>query len=88
MKIFSTVKITEHDIQNLSKSVNPENTSHNPKSKQTITFTNDENSITYQFNNFEKISPLRLTIDDLLTHLSLSKDIIWKIEENLKKKET
>ena len=82
MKIICTLNITEENIFNLVNSVNPENNPKEAKGPQTIVSSFEGNSIVYHFNNFEKISTLRLTLDDLLSHLAFSKEI----SENIKKR--
>ncbi len=76
--------ITDDAIEQFVKSINPENNPQYPKGSQTISFTLDNNSITYYFENFEKVTTLRLSLEDLLEHLSFSKDITknFKIKKN------
>ena len=85
MKITCSLNIIEVDIENLIRPVNPENNPTEEKAAQVITFElKKPDEITYFFKNFEKITTLRLTLDDLLTHLSFSKEITHTIEKRKK----
>lgn len=85
MKISCSLNITDENIAILSKSVNPENNPQDPKSTQQITYSLDKNTITYFFNNFEKIPTLRLTLEDLLSHLSFAQDVSNDVLKKVKK---
>lgn len=88
MKISCSLKITNENIALISKSVNPENNPQDPKSTQQISFSLENDTITYFFNNFEKITTLRLTLEDLLSHLSfaqaISNDVLKKVKKDRK----
>ena len=75
VRIRCTLRIKDKNILNLAKAVDPENNPPESKHNQKIVSAIETNQITYFFENFEKISTLRLTLEDLLNHLSLSKDI-------------
>lgn len=85
MKVVCTLRITDENISNLVNSVNPENNPKEAKGPQTIISSFEDNSVVYHFNNFEKISTLRLTLEDLLNHLAFSNEINDKIKKRAKK---
>ncbi len=76
--------VTDKKIDLISKSVNPEN---NPSEQniQRIKHQVNKDSITYFFENFERITTLRLTLEDLLSHLSFSYDISTDVLKKTKK---
>ena len=80
MKIKCLLVIEDKNIDKLVKSVNPENNPIESKSNQNISFVLEETKITYSFEQFEKITTLRLTLEDLLTHLSFAKEITNKVK--------
>ena len=83
IKITCTLSIIDNDIGQYVKSVNPENNPENSKHSQLITYILENNdSISYSFENFENINTLRLSLEDLLEHLSFSK----KVTQNYNKK--
>lgn len=87
MKITCSLTIQEPSIKHLRKAVEPENNPSEAKGNQSIRYTETETSITYYFKDFEKISTLRLTLEDLLSHLSFSKDVTESIQKKKIKKE-
>ena len=85
MKITCSLNIIEDDIKNLVRSVNPENNPADESVAEVITFEiKNPDEITYFFKNYVKITTLRLTLDDLLTHFSFSKEITNAIEKRKK----
>jgi len=85
MKISCSLKITDENIALLSNSINPENNPQDHRSIQQINYSLEEDNITYFFNNFEKITTLRLTLEDLLSHLSFAQDISNDVLKKVKK---
>ena len=75
IKIKCTLSIIDNNIEQYVKSVNTENNSENTKHSQSITHVLENNNITYSFENFENINTLRLSLEDILEHLSFSKNI-------------
>ena len=66
----------------MAKAIEPENNPPESKHNQKIFSTIENDGITYSFENFEKISTLRLTLEDLLNHLSLSKEISTNLKSS------
>lgn len=87
MKIKCKLSIQDENIHFSIQSVNPENNPKNSKGDQNITYSFEGDTVTYFFNNYEKISTLRLTVEDLLSHLSFSKMINENIQKRVEKKE-
>ena len=81
MKINCSLLLEDENIDNLVKSVNPENNPIEQKGNQTISFKLEGNRILYTFEQFEKITTLRLTLEDLLTHLTFAKEISNTLKE-------
>ena len=84
IKITCILSIQDPHIKELAKSINPENNVPNSKTNQKIlsTITDSGKTVSYSFVNFTSITTLRLTLDDLLSHLSLSNTIYEEMKEN------
>lgn len=87
VKIACSLRIKEKNIGTQARAVDPENNPQESKSNLKIVSTIQNDEVRYSFENFDKISTLRLTLEDLLTHLSLSKDISSNLENELEKRE-
>lgn len=87
VKITCSMQIKEKNIGNQAKAIDPENNPQDPKYNLKIVSTIQNDQVTYNFENFDKISTLRLTLEDLLNHLSLSKDISSNLLKSREKEE-
>ena len=85
MKITCRLNIEDKNIEKLVKSINPENNPMGAKGNQTITFSLEKDKVLYYFNNYDKIATLRLTLEDLLSHLSFSKTINETVQKDKEK---
>lgn len=82
VKINCLLRIKGKNVGNQARAVEPENNPKDPKYNLKIVSSIQNDEVIYKFKNFEKISTLRLTLEDLLNHLSLSKDISSNLQND------
>jgi hypothetical protein len=79
LRIECTISIIDGNMKKNAKSVNPDNNPKEGKGPQEISCLIENGIITYKLKKFEKISTLRLTVEDLLNHISFSNEITNKL---------
>jgi len=85
MTIKCKLTIRTPNIEQISSAVNPDNSIVSKTAKRPIiTFSGEGDYVEYEFSNFESVSTIRNTLDDLLTHLDLAIKIKSKIMQKRK----